>query len=994
MADDQVLRDENGDPIAPLRDENGNPIKKDSGFLATIATKAKAAMDTPTGRWLATGDPRPSDSNRPKVQGPGMMEIPGVSKATDYLQHQIDPTESPFYSGVRPAVAGAVKFIGNTLASGFDPRTAGVKTPVIPDVVPPVKTAADIALDKAASSAADDLVKSKLPPSKQLALPPGSPEDIQAELEKPRYIGGPSGGPGVVAPASSSPEIAAQVAGLKTGGAPSTPRSQAVNLPELIEKNRQDKLSFDQASQYPGTRLSLPDVEPPIPPESGDVRGGFSEQTNPEKSLGYPLDIVPNRYRPRAVQSEILQKSGDLKVEPPAGTATSDITFTSGGPEHVPDVLPPPKPDTYLGTPGPVEQPSAPPKGPTQWGKSSSLEDRANQKIFDIKTDPAVSPSGGKFTSSVDIPQIDDPTLSPVDATKRWGYGRNAAKFNGSQIKNQFADLADKPDLVGAFQSGDRTGRLKDVADYFDQRFSDLVKAGVLNPEDYKQNYLKQLWQNKLEEIDAVFNKSGVAARPGLSKESVFKSYQDGIDAGLTPKYNNLSDISGVFEKEYTNAMRDKQFTDYLESKGIDFGGHSISDPYSWKQIAKLDPQAQSMIAGYFSRSPSGLNKVANTLTGLKNNILSTGLPFRTGQVSAHGANVLASDSMAQGFKTGLSDFFKGSINPETDISFMKDNADMTRKLIENGFNWSSIEDHNPLGKDPTLVDKIPGLGQANIMRKKVFEDPLFQVHLPATKLRMAISRYQELAPKIGEDAALKASAEFGNDFAGGVDKTFRNKTYQDLARIGLLAPDWLESRANIISGAYQNKPGYRAGAARGAAISAAPPTFGIAAKGVGDYLSGKPSEVSGIPIGTDAKGKQRNFQPMGTAVEPGRSLLQVGSQLSQGDLMAPFKYVGNKMSTPVKSVLHMVQNEDTFGNPIAGKDKYGRPIPVMPGSYTKTGKPMPSALGNIGRELQRSFTPPQVQAIIDYASDKDSPEEAIVKALGLPITYTTPSKR
>lgn len=62
-----------------------------------------------------------------KIAGPGMMEIPGIANVTDKLQHAVDPTESPFYSGARPLAAGVVKFLGNTLASGFDPRTAGVR---------------------------------------------------------------------------------------------------------------------------------------------------------------------------------------------------------------------------------------------------------------------------------------------------------------------------------------------------------------------------------------------------------------------------------------------------------------------------------------------------------------------------------------------------------------------------------------------------------------------------------------------------------------------------------------------------------------------------------------------------------------------------------------------------------------------------------------------------------------------------------------------------
>lgn len=56
-------------------------------------------------------------------KGPGLMEIPGVSKATDYLSQKVAGSEGNFRLG-----AGAVvKAIGDTLATGFDPRNVGVQ---------------------------------------------------------------------------------------------------------------------------------------------------------------------------------------------------------------------------------------------------------------------------------------------------------------------------------------------------------------------------------------------------------------------------------------------------------------------------------------------------------------------------------------------------------------------------------------------------------------------------------------------------------------------------------------------------------------------------------------------------------------------------------------------------------------------------------------------------------------------------------------------------
>lgn len=589
------------------------------------------------------------------------------------------------------------------------------------------------------------------------------------------------------------------------------------------------------------------------------------------------------------------------------------------------------------------------------------------------------------------------PDIKPTEAVQRWGWGRNAGRFSSNQVKEQFADLADKPDMVGKFQQGDRSGALAKVASYFDDRFSKLVKAGVLDPQQYKENYLKQLWENDPEEVAAVFKKSRILKKPGLSKESVFESYQEGIDAGLTPKYNNIADIAGAFEKEFVNAIRDKELYDYFIKNKMLPANKSLVSPFEWRLTGADAPNAAKMIQNYFSRSPEGLHGAANIVSGTKNLALTQGFPYRTGQISAHGYNVLESDIMASGVKKGLSNYFKGSVDPNVDVQFMKQNASMTKKLIEHGMNWADIEDHSALTLDRvnTFLDKIPGVGRLNVARRTMFEDPLFRVHLPATKLRMAIDRYNQLVPKVGETAALKGAASFSNDFVGGVDKTFRNKTYQDIARLGLLAPDWLESRVNIAlkgfgakgitgrsTGTNVGQVGneYTKAALRGTGLAALPVVSGIAAKGLSNYLGSKPSESTGVNIGS-TEGKSRNIEPLGTAVEPQRSAIQIGTQLSQGNLDFPFRYLGNKASPPAQTGMNLIKNVDPFGNPLSGKDRFGKPI-----SGTE-------AALNMGQEFTRPITPSLIEALLDYYRGKAPLEESITRGLGLPVTYASEPK-
>jgi hypothetical protein len=729
------------------------------------------------------------------------------------------------------------------------------------------------------------------------------------------------------------------------------------DLGHLAEQKRQSLLSYGGEGQQPGSRLTLPD-KPPIgsPVQSGDTRLGFSEQTNPEKSIGYPLDVVPNRVRPRTIQSTVNNIVPDSMKS--AVPDAEKVNFISAEPQM-------PTTNSDIGPVNPYQQPSAPYK--------PIRKPKITPPVIDVKPSAVVPAEPlGNATS-----KIAPKELSPVDAVRKWGYGRNYSKTAASEARAQFAHLKDKPELVNAFQSGDRTGPLKDVSNYFDTMFKKLTENKVLEPEQYKENYLKQLWKEDPDTVDAVFKKYRIAKDPGLSKESTFKSYKQGIAAGLTPKYDNISDIAGAFAHEANNAIHDANLKSYLEAKGVPVT--RLSDTSTWNKLAAKDPEAAKMMSNYFEKSPDWLHKTANAVSSTKNIALTQGFPGRTGTVSAHGFNLLSSDAMARGFGPALSDFFKSTYSPAHDVKYVQENAPKYLKsAIEHGLNWQDV-DNIPLNHTGinAIVDKIPGVSQLNEKRIKLFEDPLWKVKYPASKLKMYVTRFEELKPKLGADGAATYAAKFANDFAGGVDKTFESKSKWDAARIVALAPDWLRSRANITAGALTGKPGYLRAGLRGAAIEGAPIVSGIGTMGVGKYLASKPSISTGINIGTVGD-KQRTLEPGGTSVEPQRAMIQNATQMFQGNIGYPLRYLGNKASAPFEAAIRLKENIDPFGNPLWGKDRFGRPI--------SAGK----AALNIGAEATRPIVPSPVSALLDYAKGNTPAEEIAARSLGLPITYTS----
>lgn len=565
------------------------------------------------------------------------------------------------------------------------------------------------------------------------------------------------------------------------------------------------------------------------------------------------------------------------------------------------------------------------------------------------------------------------PEVTPTDAVKKWGYARNFAKQSAMDVKSKFNDLID-PAQISQYEGGDRTGKLQEVQDFHDDWHKKLVGAGVLDEGQARPNYLRHYWQQ--DNPNVTKNSSGVVGEAGLAKPSQYSSYAEGMSHGEIPKHDNIADIASSYEREAQEALADKELKDYLRTKGIDLTDSSISDPQVQRRIAKIDPEAQKLLANYFSKSPEGLSKVANAVSATKNISLAQGVPSRTGTLSAHGFNLLGSDAEARGFGPAIKDFVSSTISPEKDVQYIQENKPYLERAIKNGLNWSG-DSYSEGGVDEA-VKKIPVLGKAKDLQDKFLSDPLFKVRAPAMQLKMYVQKYNELLKTASPDEAAKQAAQWANDFSGTVDKTFRNKTYQDLARTGLLAPDWLESRLNIAKKGLTGQSGYVAPLARGTAIAAAPVVTGLAAKGVKGYLNGKPAEVTGIDAGDDGK-KQRNVEPLGTSIEPQRSILQMGSQLSQGNLTYPLKYgIKNKLSPPIGAVNDLMNNQDVYGNPISGKGRFGRQIPLA------------TAAGNVAQEASRPITPGIIQALIDLYRGKGSMEEVAAKGLGLPITYTS----
>lgn len=803
-------------------------------------------------------------------------------------------------------------------------------------------------------------------PKERLALPPG------------RYIAGPSGEGGISASASIPLEEQAALAGLKTGGLPGEPQASPVDLDVLKEQQRLQGLDYTQASQYPGESVDVHTVGPyepgSLPRQAGDTAGGFAPES--AGGLPYPLDVVPERLRPRSAQTSQLRKlPEDVNVEPHV-SEPQDITFEN---QPIPDIEPlVDKSPTYLGEgharPGEPQTPSA-----------------VKQKV-----EPLIPPPAN--VDSIPVAEA----RTPKQAIQNWAWGRDSAKERGRIARDEFADLSD-PTYIDQYQTGNRQGPLAKVQTYLDDLFSKEKKAGLLKDDAYKDNYLRQYWDMDASspESIAAFNRSRIARTPGFAKESTFDTYQAGKNAGLVPKFSTIPEIIEARTAEHYKALKNKELYDWLSSTGQIKKGGVVQSPDTWNLIGPNRDDLQKLITNYLSNEKP-YKGGADIVSATKNIYLGGGIPGT--KYNMHAWNIARADAKLNGFISAGKKFFSDPTgNKALDWlnNMPKEERALIPELIEHGFTTRPIED---MGKDLTVFSNmaksenkfastVGKFGDVALDKvQHVFEAPLFERALPALKMQRTLEAFHALEPELGRSKALSAAAKIGNEFYGGVNKAIRNKTKVDTSRILLLAPDWLESRLRLAVSEWKGTGKTLLG--QGDAVDkiyAKSFGRGLATTAVGYAAGGKLLDqtrnrsINAIPMGDVDEFTHREFPTMTSADEGQRLPLQAPINMYEGNPLALKDIlIKNRISTPASAFIDIVRGQDTFGNPLSGKDKYGKPISGM------------QSIKNYALEASRPFQHQAIQGLIGWLNGSLSAEEAIAMGAEIPISYNKdrPSKK
>jgi hypothetical protein len=415
-------------------------------------------------------------------------------------------------------------------------------------------------------------------------------------------------------------------------------------------------------------------------------------------------------------------------------------------------------------------------------------------KILTDKISPAKWEALKKGQEIISDTKNIDSLSKARNAFSDWVNSRRATQVEGFKKSKEFADL-DEKGLAGffEFQSGNTKGKFAKVKKFFDDKYTQMQNEGV--EFGYKQNYLPQLWSNKIEDVEKVFGKK-LTQKPSFSLESVIKSYQEGIGGGLTPRYKNIGEVASWYESTSNKAIADRKFFQYLTDGGLI--QKDTASPNTWVTLDpdrfpkfkvqtdkgtftgtyKAPKELADAINNYLSNPEGGVASYAKLSGALKNIYLTSGIPSTAWNF--HGVNILsrfvhASNNPISGFFTGISYLTK----PKLAEKFINDNLDDLAFAVKHGLTASS-EEHilqTAIKEDaPTILGKA--YGKLKDFHSKFFDEPLFGKVIPALKMKLWKANFEDLLKTHKSDEAANIASEITNNMLGvlNLDVLMRNK--------------------------------------------------------------------------------------------------------------------------------------------------------------------------------------------------------------------------
>lgn len=507
----------------------------------------------------------------------------------------------------------------------------------------------------------------------------------------------------------------------------------------------------------------------------------------------------------------------------------------------------------------------------------------------------------------------------------------------------------------------------QNIRNYFDSKLDVLQKEGLL--EEGVIDYVNQIWVKDpqfAENIIAEVNSGVLKKNPDFLKKRIYETFFEGEQAGKIPLNKDIGFLIATYDKAFNKTFYSRKFVNDLKKSKADNGNPLAISESGLNKSKELNYRDYGIVDHPSFRQPKWLrkDKEGKDVFG-KENILvynKTDTPLGRSPLR-HIRNILY-PSGVDAIKIGTINLGKGakrisgeakalllSFSPfhQTHVSIhawehktktwrlpeIDFNDPLTAKLVKRGLQLGGSHHDFAMFYEGlsggALIHKIPVAGR----HLYEYAQWLFMEAIPRIKIEMAKNAYarnvevnakRTRLKKLDENQLLEMTGKQSNAAFGEQNYKWmgRNKTMQDLMRLSLLAPDFLESRIKFVGQAFRpHGTEQRAALVRGAiAMVVLMKTIEYAVGDVRDDEGKRTIDIS-RPLSARIGNKQYSIRSV------------------QGDLIHllsnPRNFVYYRLNpATTKPLIEWVTGRNKYGRPRTTKEqiedffKEIRPIPVQ----------------------------------------------------------------
>lgn len=476
------------------------------------------------------------------------------------------------------------------------------------------------------------------------------------------------------------------------------------------------------------------------------------------------------------------------------------------------------------------------------------------------------------------------------------------------------------------------------VRSYLDSKLKEGMDAGILKAG--VENYITQLWDrpNPITQklIGEIFT-GKLAPNFKYARQRIFNSYFEGEQAGYKPKIKDVGALTAIYDQAFSRAIASRRLIKSLhEGKASDgrplvevSGGTSAikAEEGASPEAIMIRPKARPQEVGDYlpidhpalrgwkwaardeNGAPifvSGDLLVHPEIHGKLKNILSTSW-FRQNVFTR---SLLGAMSMAKQTKLSLSGFHftqeaahaaSHRVNPAAPVEIDFSNPAQSA-LVDHGLQVADYRAYQAFAEGLSgaggLLEKIPVVGPKVFAR---INEYLFQEYIPRLKMSMALDALERnrarFKDKLTDDQILELTSNQANAAFGELNYTMlaRNPHFQDLLRLTLLAPDFLEARGRFMSQALT-----KTGTEQRVALGLQALTMYVGARLLNQAVSGDPHWEPERMFAVHYKGKDYSIR---TVVEDAFHAVD-----------QPAQFIANRLAPLARATTEFVTGRDWRG--------------------------------------------------------------------------------